>query len=256
MVCRCGTTVGGTWGGHRTGAPAEPPARPALPIRRPVGVPSPCSAIQVRVGGRVKAPDPAHADRLRVDGPVILGYNSRRRRGGGSSWSGPGAPRAGRGTRTQEIVMQDFREVGAQSQELGSVGRRRRAGHGQPDHARVRRRRRASSCKRGPIFDLGIPFDGNGPQPGGGRINPVRLMSETGAAAGRSRARSTTPTTTCSCRCRRRRSGTGWPTCSTTTSCTTGSRRATSGRTARCTARSTRWPRASPAVACCSTSPA
>ena len=35
--------------------------------------------------------------------------------------------------------------------------------------------------KRGAIFDLGIPFDGNGPQPGGLRINPVRLMSETGA---------------------------------------------------------------------------
>ena len=34
--------------------------------------------------------------------------------------------------------------------------------------------------ERGAIFDLGIPFDGNGPQPGGGRINPVRLMSETG----------------------------------------------------------------------------
>jgi kynurenine formamidase len=34
--------------------------------------------------------------------------------------------------------------------------------------------------KRGAIFDLGIPFDGSGPQPGGGRINPVRLMSETG----------------------------------------------------------------------------
>ncbi len=34
--------------------------------------------------------------------------------------------------------------------------------------------------KRGAIFDLGIPFDAKGPQPGGGRINPVRLMSETG----------------------------------------------------------------------------
>ena len=43
-----------------------------------------------------------------------------------------------------------------------------------------------------------------------------------------SRAPSTTPTTSCSCRCRRRRSGTGWPTSSTTTSCTTASRRATS----------------------------
>ena len=35
--------------------------------------------------------------------------------------------------------------------------------------------------RRGAVFDLGIPFDASGPQPGGGRINPVRLMSETGA---------------------------------------------------------------------------
>ena len=34
--------------------------------------------------------------------------------------------------------------------------------------------------RRGAIFDLGIPFDRNGPQPGVGRINPVRLMAETG----------------------------------------------------------------------------
>jgi kynurenine formamidase len=38
----------------------------------------------------------------------------------------------------------------------------------------------AKLIKRGAIFDLGIPFDESGPQPGGGRINPVRLMSETG----------------------------------------------------------------------------
>src|SRR4029450_11319363 len=38
----------------------------------------------------------------------------------------------------------------------------------------------AQLVKRGAIFDLGIPFDGNGPQPGGGRINPVRLMWGTG----------------------------------------------------------------------------
>lgn len=31
------------------------------------------------------------------------------------------------------------------------------------------------------MFDLGIPLDGDGPQPGGSRINPVRLMSATGA---------------------------------------------------------------------------
>ena len=39
----------------------------------------------------------------------------------------------------------------------------------------------AGLIRQGKVFDLGIPFDGNGPQPGGGRINPVRLMSETGA---------------------------------------------------------------------------
>jgi kynurenine formamidase len=39
----------------------------------------------------------------------------------------------------------------------------------------------AQLVRRGAIFDLGIPFDANGPQPGGARINPVRLMSETGA---------------------------------------------------------------------------
>ena len=34
--------------------------------------------------------------------------------------------------------------------------------------------------RQGKIFDLGIPFDEAGPQPGGGRINPVHLMSQTG----------------------------------------------------------------------------
>lgn len=38
----------------------------------------------------------------------------------------------------------------------------------------------AALVKTGKIFDLGIPFDVNGPQPGGGRINPVHLMSQTG----------------------------------------------------------------------------
>ena len=39
----------------------------------------------------------------------------------------------------------------------------------------------ARLIKKGRVFDLGIPFDEAGPQTGGGgRINPVRLMSETG----------------------------------------------------------------------------
>ena len=38
----------------------------------------------------------------------------------------------------------------------------------------------ATLVTQGKVFDLGIPFDVNGPQPGGGRINPVHLMSQTG----------------------------------------------------------------------------
>jgi kynurenine formamidase len=34
--------------------------------------------------------------------------------------------------------------------------------------------------RTGKVFDLGIPFGAGGPQPGGGRINPVLLVSETG----------------------------------------------------------------------------
>jgi kynurenine formamidase len=34
--------------------------------------------------------------------------------------------------------------------------------------------------KTGKVFDLGIPFGAGGPQPGGGRINPVLLVSENG----------------------------------------------------------------------------
>ena len=38
----------------------------------------------------------------------------------------------------------------------------------------------AQLVRKGSVFDLGIPFGSDGPQPGGGRINPVLLMSETG----------------------------------------------------------------------------
>lgn len=38
----------------------------------------------------------------------------------------------------------------------------------------------ARLVRTGDVFDLGIPLDQNGPQPGGYRINPIRLMSETG----------------------------------------------------------------------------
>lgn len=39
----------------------------------------------------------------------------------------------------------------------------------------------AKLIRTGKIFDLGINFGSDGPQPGGGRINPVLLVSETGA---------------------------------------------------------------------------
>jgi kynurenine formamidase len=75
--------------------------------------------------------------------------------------------------------MQDFREVGASLRNWGRWG---------DDDERGTVNLITPECivaasqlvKRGAIFDLGIPFDGKGPQPGGGRINPVRLMSETG----------------------------------------------------------------------------
>lgn len=38
----------------------------------------------------------------------------------------------------------------------------------------------AGLVTEGKVFDLGIPFGRGGPQPGGGRINPVLLFSETG----------------------------------------------------------------------------
>ncbi len=39
----------------------------------------------------------------------------------------------------------------------------------------------ARLVRQGKSFDLGIPLGADGPQPGGGRINPVHLMSQTGA---------------------------------------------------------------------------
>src|SRR4051794_19469721 len=77
-------------------------------------------------------------------------------------------------------VMQDFRELGRRVSNWGRWG---------DDDERGTVNLITPEClvaaaqlvKRGAIFDLGIPFDANGPQPGGARINPVRLMSETGA---------------------------------------------------------------------------
>jgi kynurenine formamidase len=76
-------------------------------------------------------------------------------------------------------VMEDVRVLGARLSNWGRWG---------PDDERgttnlitpERLVAAGALIRKGRVFDLGIPFDENGPQPGGGRINPVRLMSETG----------------------------------------------------------------------------
>ena len=79
-----------------------------------------------------------------------------------------------------EAVAQDFREIGSRLSNWGRWGNDDERGTVNlitPECLVAA----AQLVKRGAIFDLGIPFDGAGPQPGGGRINPIRLMSETGA---------------------------------------------------------------------------
>jgi len=76
-------------------------------------------------------------------------------------------------------VAYDFREIGSRCRNWGRWG---------PDDERGTVNLISPECiieatklvRRGSIFDLGIPFDSAGPQPGGARINPIRLMSETG----------------------------------------------------------------------------
>jgi kynurenine formamidase len=75
--------------------------------------------------------------------------------------------------------MDDFRVLGKQLRNWGRWGDDDEIGT--LNHITADRLIAAARLvKRGQVFDLGIPFDGNGPQPGGARINPVRLMSETG----------------------------------------------------------------------------
>ena len=75
--------------------------------------------------------------------------------------------------------MTDFRELGKKVSNWGRWGKADERGTVNlisPERLVAAGR----LIKQGKIFDLGIPMDGNGPQPGGGRINPVHLMSQTG----------------------------------------------------------------------------
>lgn len=75
--------------------------------------------------------------------------------------------------------MEDVRALGARLRNWGRWGpddERGTLNHITPERLVAA----ARLVRKGQIFDLGIPFDENGPQPGGGRINPVHLMSQTG----------------------------------------------------------------------------
>jgi len=87
------------------------------------------------------------------------------------------------GDREQQVSEFDVRsEVVALGQELSNWGR-----WGSTDQRGAmnlvtpeRIAAAAGLVRRGAVFPLGIPLDGDGPQPGGQRMNPVRLMSQTG----------------------------------------------------------------------------
>lgn len=78
-----------------------------------------------------------------------------------------------------ETRLEDFRAVGERVRNWGRWARDDE--HGTTNLITPERLVAAASLvRRGRIFDLGIPFDEKGPQPGGHRPNPVHLMSETG----------------------------------------------------------------------------
>ena len=77
------------------------------------------------------------------------------------------------------MTTEDFRSVGARLRNWGRWGAEDERGTLNfitPNKLVAA----AKLVKQGKTFDLGIPLDSNGPQPGGGRINPVHLMSQTG----------------------------------------------------------------------------
>ena len=75
--------------------------------------------------------------------------------------------------------MEDFRAVGARVRNWGRWGAYDQ--RGTVNLITPARLVAAGALIRtGKVFDLGIPLDDAGPQPGGGRINPVHLMSQTG----------------------------------------------------------------------------
>jgi kynurenine formamidase len=75
--------------------------------------------------------------------------------------------------------MEDFRELGKRLSNWGRWGAEDERGTLNLITSE-RLVAAAGLVRKGAVFDLGIPFDDQGPQPGGARINPVHLMSQTG----------------------------------------------------------------------------
>ena len=76
--------------------------------------------------------------------------------------------------------MEDFRTIGRRVSNWGRWGtddERGTLNHVTPERLVAA----AGLVRQGKVFDLGIPFDRHGPQPGSNRINPMRLMVETAA---------------------------------------------------------------------------
>jgi kynurenine formamidase len=76
--------------------------------------------------------------------------------------------------------VEDFREVGKRLRNWGRWGDDDERGTTNlitPERLVAA----ARLVRTGKVFDLGIPLDENGPQPGVGRTNPIHLMSATGA---------------------------------------------------------------------------
>ncbi|MEU3455887.1 cyclase family protein [Micromonospora sp. NPDC006766] len=79
----------------------------------------------------------------------------------------------------QQTTVEDFRATGERLRNWGRWGTEDERGATNliTPQALVAA---AGLVRKGAVFDLGIPFDRDGPQPGTHRINPIHLMSETG----------------------------------------------------------------------------
>jgi len=110
-----------------------------------------------------------------------------RARAPGTGWAARRSIRAGVGgtgathAADEEDPVDDFRTIGERVRNWGRWGDDDQRGTTNlvtPERLVAA----AALVRTGKVFDLGIPFDQHGPQPGGGiRSNPLHLMSATGA---------------------------------------------------------------------------